>query len=134
MARLLVLVIIIAAVAAGIYYMGQGKHPMDALQEPVGVVQGNSSSDGDLYSAADTLYMKSEYDSCIATYRKAISKSPGDARAPEGAFRIADSYEKSNRPNDALKAYKDFVASYPGDDRLNKVQKRIDYLSLSGAK
>lgn len=132
MGRLLVIIILLAVIVGGAYYMDllpKSAKPAAAPLSPTA-----PASHEDFYLSGDAYWARSEYLAAVATYRKALAQEPGSRKAPEALYRIGDCYEKADKPNDALHAYKDFVASYPDDVRVNKAKQRIDYLTETGAK
>ena len=138
MARLIIILIVIAAVVGGIYYTRgslPGMNPTGPAAGPTASpsASASASAGSSLYNKAYTYGLESNYDLEISTYREALSKFPGDSHAPQAKYDIAKALEDTNKPDEALAAYKDFVDSYPDDSRVTAAKKRIDYLVGTGA-
>ena len=129
MGRFIVIIIVVTAVALAIYY---AKAPQAT---PSGGGAANTSAkEPDYYLSGDVLFGKSSYASAIETYKKAFAQNPGSRKAPEAYYRIGKCYEELGQPEDALKAYEEFVARYPDDSHAALSKNRIEYLRGTGVK
>ena len=86
----------------------------------------------DLYARATMEFQGVQYKDAYADFKQAIAAAPNDTRAPTAAFNMAKCLEEIRKPDEALQAYKDFVAKYPSSDQAATAKQRIEKLTLLG--
>lgn len=132
MGKGMVLIVVLAAIAAGVYY---GGYWPGASPTPGGAAAGAPAAPDDLYAKGDRYFGMNQYQAAADTYREAVERNPDDRRAGEARYRIGKALEDAKKPAEALAAYKEYIGKSPGDEstRINQAKKRIDFLMGTGA-
>ncbi|MCX5662780.1 MAG: tetratricopeptide repeat protein [Planctomycetota bacterium] len=122
--RLLVIVVVLAAVIGGaLHFAGVIKISSSGVEQ----VQGPAIP-GDPFTEADTKFFANKFDEALAAYKQAVEKKPDDERVANAMYRIGKCYEETNHPEDASKAFKEFITKFPKNDNARKAEERIEYL------
>ncbi|MDH3583628.1 MAG: tetratricopeptide repeat protein [Phycisphaerae bacterium] len=117
-------IIILAAIAAGGYWawteFGQAKVENAQL---------------DPYDKAESLFVASAYEKALTAYGAALNQAPSDPRAVRAKFRVARCLDQLRRYSEALKTYREFVASRPNEkDMVATAKERIQAYEIKGIK
>lgn len=122
--RLLVIVVVLGAVIGGaLHFAGVIKISDSGVQ-----VQEQAAKPGDPFSDADSKFFANAFPEALVLYRTAIEKMPNDERVGAAMYRIGKCYEETNQPADAVTAYKEFIAKFPGSEHKRKAEERMEYL------
>ena len=125
--RLLLVVIVVAAIVGGIaWQQGLLKFGPEGLT----VDHQKAGEEVDLYTRAAAEYQAVQYKAAYDDFKAALAKLPNDARAEEAAFKLGKCLEEIRKPDEALQAYKDFVAKYPDSEQVATAKQRIEKLAL----
>jgi tetratricopeptide (TPR) repeat protein len=116
--RIFLVLVVLGGIGFGIYKFGM---PETNVSVP----------EADPFTAADTEFGRSNYQQAINEYRAAIEKDPNSERVVEAYYRIALSYDKMSNRDEAIKAYGDFLAKYPKDNRAQNARSREEYFRSS---
>ncbi|MCC7193691.1 MAG: tetratricopeptide repeat protein [Phycisphaeraceae bacterium] len=131
MSKLLILIVVLAAIAAGLYYGGVWPKQTTTSNAPAA---GTPAPD-DLYLKGDQYFASNQYQAAADTYREAVQRNPDSPRAAEARYRIGKTLEDAKKPAEALAAYKEYIEKNPNDEssRINQAKKRIDFITGTGA-
>lgn len=116
--RLIVLLIVLGGVGFGIYKFGMPETNV-------------SAPEADPFTAADSEFGRSNYEQAINEYRAAIQKDPNSEKVVEATYRIALSYDKMKKRDEAIAAYREFIDKYPKDNRAQTARSREEYFKSS---
>jgi tetratricopeptide (TPR) repeat protein len=128
--RILTIIVILAALAGGAWYMGWFKVGKDGTitATPPAV----TAPEMDDYDRGLAAFTASNYPEAITSYKKAIAKDPNNEKAAAAYYRIAVSYDEQNtHPKEAIAAYKEFLTKFPKHEWHDKANKRYEFLANS---
>jgi len=88
----------------------------------LGVGGGNAEQ---LYGVARDQHQRGSLGAAQQAYEQFLAEYPGDARAPDAHFYLADILSQQNRPDDALEAFQQIPSLYPTAGRVPDALFRI---------
>ena len=72
-----------------------------------------------------------QHKSALNAYKKIIKKFPDFKEIGKCHYYVAYCYEKTDRPNEAMEAYNDFINRYPKNEFAEIAKKRLTQLKIN---